>query len=120
MNAPAREFLKENLAACCREWEEWDKTGLLPNPSKVRELADLLYAPRAGLEIARNMVCTAAVAEMAKQGVEKTGPRTIADEIKDFEETPASAKSLIRRLTEKLIEAKCPSCGSAVGISLST
>lgn len=47
-------------------------------------------------------------------------PRTIADEVRDFHRTPDSAKDLIRRLTMKLMDIRCPSCGAGVPVELQT
>lgn len=45
-------------------------------------------------------------------------PRTIADSLADYKTTPESAKSLIRRLLDKLIDLRCPHCGRSVPVTI--
>jgi hypothetical protein len=50
----------------------------------------------------------------------KPKPGTMEAAIADYNNTPESAKDLIRRLTEKLIDLKCPHCHQAVGVEIPT
>jgi len=111
MNEHARKFTQENLPALCLELQEWDKTGML-GQGKIRELAALIYAPRIELTIAAEIIKTAAV-KTVTDGI-RTSPRTIQDEINDYQKTPEAAKELIRKLGGQLIDAKCPNCGTAI------
>lgn len=47
-----------------------------------------------------------------------SNPRTIADELRDYQRTPDCAKDLISRLTMQLMDMRCPSCGASVPVTM--